>query len=78
MYTRIAQNTSFSGLSPSMLAMTIVNLASKECYENIPSSAWSGNDTCSYPTLLEHSKELKKILEKMDEFPNLKGRVVGR
>ena len=78
MYNRVAQNTSFSGRYPSMLAMTIVNLASKECYEDIPTAAWSGYDTCAYPALLRHSKELKKILEKMDEFPNLKRRVVGR
>jgi len=49
MYSRIAQSTSFSGRYPSMLAMTIVNLAAKECYEDIPSTAWSGYDTCSYP-----------------------------
>jgi hypothetical protein len=78
MYNRIAQNSSFSGRYPSMLAMTIVNLAAKECYQDIPSSAWSGYDTCSYPTLLEHSKELKKILDKIDDFPNLKKRKIGK
>lgn len=78
MYNYIAQNTSFSGRYPSMLAMTIVNLAAKECHEDIPSAVWSGNDTCSYPTLLKHSKELKNILDKTDDFPNLKKCKIGR
>ena len=78
MYNHIAQNTTFSGRSPSMLAMTIVNLAAKERYEDIPSTSWSGYDTCSYNTLLLHSKELKKVLEKSDKFPNLKTLVIGK
>ena len=77
MYTSVALKSSFSGIYPSMLAMTIVNLAAMECYEGIPSTAWSGNDTCSYPTLLEHSKEIKKILDKTDDFPNLKRHKIG-
>ena len=78
MYNHIAQNSPFSGRSPSMLAMTIVNLAAMECYESIPSSAWSGYDSCSYPILLEHSKEIKKILDKTDDYPNLKKRKIGK
>lgn len=78
MYNHIAQNTTFSGRYPSMLAMTIVYLASKECYNDIPSAAWTGDSTCSYNTLLIHSKELKVVLEKIEDFPNLKSRIIGR
>jgi hypothetical protein len=38
MYNKIAKNTSFSGRYPSMLAMTLVNLAAMECF-----SAYSFN-----------------------------------
>ena len=78
MYFRLGQDSSIIGWDPSMLAMTIVNLASMECNRRIPSWAWSGNHTCAYSTVLRRSKELKKILEKMDEFPNLKRIPLGR
>ena len=78
MYHRIGQNTPFSGRAPSMTAMAIVHLAAMECFQRIPSTVWSGYDSCSYPTLIKHSKELKKTLEKLPDFPNLKNRVIGR
>ena len=42
MYNRVAQNSSFSGRYPSMVAVTIINLAAKDCYEDIPSMACRG------------------------------------
>jgi hypothetical protein len=78
MYDHIAKNTTFNGLSPSMLAMTLVNLAAIKNFQNIPSSSWSGDDTCSYNTLLKHSKKLRTVLEKLDEFSNLKNSKIGR
>lgn len=78
MYYRLAQDTSFTVGDRSMLAMTLVNLASIECHQRIPSWAWSGNHTCAYPTVLRHSKELKKILEKIYEYPNLKRTRLGK
>jgi hypothetical protein len=76
MFNYMAQNTTFSGLSPSMRAMTLVNLAAIDRNEIIPSKAWSGNSSCSYNTLTEHSKKFKMLLE--DHFPNLKYHRIGR
>jgi hypothetical protein len=78
MYHHIAMMTAFNGRAPSMLAMTLVNLAALENYEAIPSTAWTGEYTCSYNTLLIHSKKLKAVLEQSDEFPNLKSRKIGK
>ena len=66
----IAQKTAINNLYKSMLAMALVNLAAMEKHRRIPSKAWSGDCTCSYPTLSKHSENLKKILE--NQFPNLK------
>ncbi|HEU4823196.1 MAG TPA: cyclin family protein [Nitrososphaeraceae archaeon] len=64
MFNYIAQNTSFRGLAPTMLAMTLVNLAAKERNQHISSRRWS--TICSYNTLLNHSRDLEKVLEKQD------------
>jgi hypothetical protein len=76
MFNYIAQNTSFRGLAPSMQAMTLVNLAAKDNFQDIPSKAWKG--ICSYNTLLKHSKDFKKVLEKVDQFSNLRNHRIGR
>lgn len=78
MYTHIAQKTTFSGRYPSMLAMALVNLAAMEKNQDIPSKAWSGDCTCAYKTLLKHSKELRRKLEKEYDFPNLKYHQIGK
>jgi hypothetical protein len=78
MYNYILKNITFRGFSPSMVAMTLVNLAAIEMDQDIPSTRWSGADTCSYNNLLFHSKDLNMILEKVDDFPNLKKRRIGR
>ena len=52
MFNYIAQNTSFGGFTPTMLAMTIVNLAANERNLHISTRRWSS--ICSYNTLLKH------------------------
>jgi hypothetical protein len=64
MFNYIAQNSSFHGLAPSMQAMTLVNLAAKEKHQYISSTRWS--TISSYNTLLKHSRDLAKILEKRE------------
>jgi len=76
MYYYVLKNDSFRGLAPSMMAMTLVNLAAKENGHNIPCSSWDG--LCSYNTLLKHSKEIKSVLENAEEFPHLKNHKKGR
>jgi len=78
MHYYTAKNTSFLGLSPSMRAMTLVNLAAIERDEEIPSRRWSDLGLCAYKTLLKHLKEFKEVLEKSDDFPNLKHHRIGR
>lgn len=73
----LAKNTSFLGLYPSMRAMTLVNLAAIERGEDIRSRRWSDLGLCAYKTLLKHSKEFKGVLEKSDDFPNLKYHIIG-
>jgi hypothetical protein len=41
MFNYIAQNTSFRGLAPTMLAMTLVNLAAKKKNQHVSVSSWS-------------------------------------
>jgi hypothetical protein len=72
MSSYVTQNPANTNPYKSMLAMTLVNLAAKENCKSIPSNAWSGEQTCSYNTLLKHSNALKKVLEKLDEFPKLR------
>lgn len=64
MFNYIAQKSSFRGLAPSMQAMTLVNLAAKKKHRNIKSSRWS--TIASYNTLLKHSRDFEKILEKRE------------
>ena len=64
MFNYIAQNTSFRGLAPSMQAMTLVNLAAKEKHQHISSIRWS--TIASYNTLLKHSRDFEKDLEKRE------------
>lgn len=71
-YNYLAKNTTFEGWAPSMKAMTLVFVAMREVYESVPSDRWTGRDTCSYNTLTSHANELKPILEKSPDFPNLK------
>jgi hypothetical protein len=78
MYNHIAKNTTFNGRSPSMLAMTLVNLAAIENHRHIPSREWSGRNSCSYNTLLIHSRELKDEFDKTNDFPNLKRHRFGK
>jgi plastocyanin len=61
MFNYIAQNASFRGLAPTMMAMTLVNLAAEEKNQHISSRRWS--TICSYNTLLKHSRDLRKVLE---------------
>lgn len=78
MYHYLGRNTSFRGLSPSMQAITLVNLAAKERSFKILTRRWEEEGLCAYNILLEHSKEFKKVLEKSDQFPNLKYIRIGR
>jgi plastocyanin len=64
MYNYIAKNASPRGLAPTMLAMTLVKLAAEENHKHISSSRWS--TIASYNTLLEHSRDFEKILEKRE------------
>lgn len=64
MFNYIAKNTSFRGLAPSMQAMTLVKLASEKKHRHISSSRWS--TIASYNTLLKHSRDFEKILEKQE------------
>jgi hypothetical protein len=64
MFNYIAQNSSFQGLAPSMQAMTLVNLAAKEKHQYISSKRWSSISSCN--TLLKHSRDFGRILEKRE------------
>jgi hypothetical protein len=55
MINYMAKNTSFGGLAPSMRTMTLVNLAAKEKYEDIPTKRWRELGLGSYNTILKHS-----------------------
>jgi plastocyanin len=64
MFNYIAKNTSFRGLAPSMQAMTLVKLAAEKKGHHIKSRRWS--TISSYNTLLKHSRDFEKILEKRE------------
>ena len=71
MYNYIAKNSSFSGLAPSMQAMTLVKLAAERKAaegksRRILVKQW--DDLASYNTLLKHSNDLKKALDKWEEI----------
>jgi hypothetical protein len=65
MYNYIAKNSSFSGLAPSMQAMTLVKLAAEKKSRRILVKEWK--DLASYNTLLKHSTALEKALDKWQE-----------
>jgi hypothetical protein len=65
MFNYIAKNTSFRGLAPSMQVMTLVKLAAEKKRRRILAREWS--DLASYNTLLKHSKDFEKALDKWQE-----------
>jgi hypothetical protein len=65
MFNFLAKNTSFRGLAPSMQAMTLVKLAAERKRRRILAKQW--DDLASYNTLLKHSKDFEKDLEKWQE-----------
>jgi hypothetical protein len=65
MFNYIAKNTSFHGLAPSMQVMTLVKLAAEKKRRRISAREWS--DLASYNTLLKHSKDFEKALDKWQE-----------
>lgn len=71
------QPTPISDLYKSMLAMTVVLLSSIENNQRIRSKLWSGECSCSYNTQLIHAKDIKKLLDESNLFPNLKRIRIG-
>ena len=65
MFNFLAKNTSFRGLAPSMQAMTLVKLAAERKHRRILAKQW--DDLASYNTLLKHSNDFEKDLEKWQE-----------
>lgn len=65
MYNYITKNSPPGGLAPSMQAMTLVKLAAERKGRSIKANDWK--NLASYNTLLEHSREFERILEKWQE-----------
>lgn len=76
MYNYMAQKTIFTGQSPSTMAIALVNLAAILMNQKIPYSKWSS--ICAYSTVMTNSNKLKGMLEKVEEFSNLKSHRIGR
>ena len=65
MFNYLAKNTSPRGLAPSMQAMTLVKLAAERKGRRIKAKDWE--NLASYNTLLEHSRDFDKALDKWQE-----------